>query len=201
MVSEVDMFYPLPTKVTDFLPRPPTKQPPPVEEPEGPPVVEPVQQQVPSNQAHPGPAQPVPVQQKPPQSKPPTQILQDGDDNYNVQNPPPGEIYVTGPPRRMESSEYMNDLAYRNSPPHGYSSREQYYWRPPRPSQYPVSFIKRIKKLFSFLHSHAQNGESCAFVYVTFADVPSALRWPTKLQAMAIVIEPATASESDELFE
>lgn len=132
MIAEVDIFYPLQTQISDYFP---TKPPPPVEDEEegedeeeeaGPPTKPASNGAASSSASIPG--------TKPTKPEPPTEILQDGGDNYNPQSHP-GEIYVTGPPKRIDSNK-LYDIKYRK-PSFGYSIREPYFWRPPQPA-HPV---------------------------------------------------------------
>lgn len=146
MIAEVDIFYPLQTKIADYYPKPP---PPPPDEEEGEEEGEeeeelPVQ---PAPQPQPAPQQkPAPSDAPMARPKPPTAILQDGADNYNTQNHP-GEIYVTGPPRRIASSEVLDNFVYRNPQ---YSHRNEIFWRPTKPV-YPVGHRRDI---FHYFMSH-----------------------------------------------
>lgn len=136
MIAEVDIFYPLQTKVADFFPN---KKPPPEEEEEEEEqeleIAKPPAQPLPSTGGVPAaPPSATPIKPKP---KPPIDILGDGDDNYNPQNHP-GEIYVTGPPKRSDSGEVLYDIKYKN-PYYGFSPKVPYFWQPTKPL-YPVSF-------------------------------------------------------------
>lgn len=142
MVGEVDIFYPLQTVITDFFP---TKAPKPAAETEEEEEVAPVAQPSPSTV-------PVPVPtgkptDTPTQAKPPPEILQDGADNYNPQSHP-GEIYVTGPPKRFDSGPIFYDKYDSRPHKYGYSAKEPAFWRPTKPV-YPVGWtILSIPNLY-----------------------------------------------------
>lgn len=124
MIGEVDIFYALQTQLSDWFPTKATLPPPPEydEKPEDLPIqgVQPKPNQQPDSQLD---SQPTP-QTKPPM-KNPNDIIQDGEDNNGDQKRP-GEIFVTGPPKRIDT--YFDDVMFRKQPP-GLSFKQPYFWK------------------------------------------------------------------------